>query len=178
MATTASAFLDLSIRLRESWDSGANAFDRDILGKNRPLVVRQVNGSTAGKVDVIYVRQQASIAASSSATIQLRGSLTDEEGGTITLATLKGLFVINTNTAGTITVTPESTNGVSGLIVGTAGTDGPVCLAARTADEPGFLYWHCGGGLTIGASSDGLTLINNDGSNAITPTVGFYGVSA
>lgn len=177
MAVTASGELLLSVVLSEVWGVG-KIHRRDLLGTNRPVKIRIPNGAAAGELDVAYLEPSASISASGTATLALRGSRTDSEGNTINLATLKGLVILNTNTASKLSVFLPASNPVSGLLVGaTDGTDGITVEAARSSDEPGIWIWVAPAGLTIGASTHSLTISNDDGSNAITPTIAFWGVS-
>ena len=175
----ASAQLELSIRLSEVIGSGPwrGVVSSDILGVNRPFSKTLKNGTGAGQVDLVYTRSHT-IAASGSLSLDLAGSLTDPEGTAITFATIKGIAVINTNTAGTLSITEPASNAVSGLLEGGSG-GGVRCHAAASADEPGIVLITIPGALTITAGTgDIITITNNDASNAATIYLAIWGISA
>lgn len=122
------------------------------------------DGNGANNADILYYDDTVSIAASSTATFDLAGVLTDVFGDTITMAKVKAIFVRH-----------KSTSAASSIDVGGNGGGAPLPLFAAAGDQvlltPGgsFLVENpTANGLcaVTGGTADELEIQNNDGSNA------------
>lgn len=167
MALTSRVSVDLSAVLTGSADFGAPA--------SRPSFALQLDftsGTGAGKADKIWTDQRT-IAASGSEDLDLAGSLADVFGGTVTLATVKALYVRaaagNTND---VVIGGASATQWSDLL-GTTGTvtlrPGAVFLVACTAADP----WT----VTAG-SADLLKVANSGAGTSVTYDIAVIGATA
>jgi len=132
------------------------------------------NGTGAlGTADLLYAIN-TTIAASSSATYDLVGSLTDFFGTTISMARLKYMFIkLTTDTTSSDISIGNATNPVAGWISSTTATvkihnDGVFLIGSPSATA----YPMTGG------ASDEIKITNNDASNIATIYAAFIGSSA
>jgi hypothetical protein len=131
------------------------------------------NGTgAAGTADLIYA-VQGTLAGGANTTLDFAGSLTDFFGTTITMARLKFLFVHLTTDTTSTGLTIGNASSPLGLF--SAGT------ATHTIGNGGiFLIGNSGAtGIAItGGSTDGLKLLNADGTNTATYQIAAIGSSA
>lgn len=178
MATTASGIIDLSIRLSEVWGTGpaAGAWTSDVLGKDKPLHVRMANGTTPPQIDIIYA-VKPTIGAGATLSLDLAGSLSDNEGNTITFAEVAGICLVNFDTGDDLTLRQGATNGLASLFTGAS--EGVYAKSARSSDDPGVALLIAPNGVTVTAGTgDIVEIINGDGSNAANCHLLVWGRSA
>lgn len=132
------------------------------------------DGTGADLADQIYHNTGRSLAASANETFDLAGGITDKFGNTLTMATVKLLYIKNTSTniATTIEV-GNATNAWAGWTGAatstiTVGPGGMIVLFDPTANA-----------MEVTASTgDILKITNNDGSNAATYDIMIIGASS
>lgn len=131
------------------------------------------NGTgAAGTADLIYF-SQLTIAASSSTSLDLSGSLTDVFGSTISMARLKVLYIshLTTTTASSITV-GNATNPVNLFSAATT------TISIRNGGLMAYGDTGATGVAITGGSSDQLKIANADGSATATVALVAVGSSA
>lgn len=167
MALTSRVSLSLSATLTGSADFGAPA--------SRPSFSRQLDltsGTGAGKADKIWTDQRE-LAASATEDLDLAGSLTDVFGGTITLATVKVLYVAasSANTNDVVIGAASATQWAA--LLGTTGTvtlkPGAVFLVAASSADP----WPVSAG-----STDLLKVANSAAGSSVTYDIAIVGATA
>lgn len=167
MALTSRVSVDLAAVLTGTADFGAPS--------SRVNFAQQLDlasGTGAGKADKIWTDRRT-IAASGSEELDLAGSLTDVFGGTITLATVKALYVkasaANTNSV----VLGAASENAWDTLLGDAGTvtltPGAVFLVAATAANP----W----GVTA-STADLLKVANSSSGSSVTYDIAIVGATA
>jgi hypothetical protein len=167
MALTSRVSVDLSAVLTGTADFGAPS--------SRVSFAQQLDlssGTGAGRADKIWTDQRT-LAASATEDLDLAGSLTDVFGATITLATVKVLYVkaaaANTND---VVIGGASATQWSDLL-GTTGTvtlkPGTIFLVACTAADP----WTVTGG-----SADLLKVANSAAGSSVTYDIAVLGASS
>lgn len=127
---------------------------------------------SAGTADLIY-HSQGTISASGTQNFDFAGSLTDVFGTTITMARIKYIFLHHTTdtTATSLTVG----NHAAPIAIFSAGT------TTCSIRNGGILLFGCSDatGIAVGAgSTDGLKVLNADGSNTATYQIAVIGSSA
>lgn len=139
-----------------------------------PISVKLNEGTTDGKANRGYLRKET-LTPGQTVTRTLAGSLADRDGTTINLDVLDYLVLINTNTAGTVSIGPgAAANPIAGYFAGTA----PLAIAgaALNAKDPGWVaFRHPKGAAVAAGASDEVQIINNDGSNSAIIYWGFVG---
>ena len=156
MALTSRVSVELAAVLTGSPDFGAPS-SRVNLAQQLDLA----SGTGAGKADKIWTDQRT-IAASGSEDLDLAGSLTDVFGGTITLATVKVLYVrasaANTNDV----VLGNASSNAWDTLLGDTGTvtlkPGAIFLVAATAANPWGVTASTGDLLKVANSSSGSSV--------------------
>lgn len=131
-------------------------------------------GTGADFADAVYHSSGRNLIASGSETFDLAGGISDKFGNTLTLATVKLIYIKNTST--TITTTLEvgnATNAWEGWTTTatstiTVGPGGMVCLFDPTANAMEV----------TAATGDILQVTNNDGSNAATYDIIIIGATS
>lgn len=167
MALSGRVSVDLAAVLTGTADFGAPS--------SRVSFAQQLDftsGTGAGKADKIWADQRT-IAASSSEDLDLAGSLADVFGGTVTLATVKALYVKaaagNTNDV----VLGGASSNAWDTLLGDTGTvtlkPGALLLVACTAANP----W----GVTA-ATADLLKVANSSSGSAVTYDIAVIGATA
>lgn len=167
MALTSRVSVELAATLTGTSDFGAPS--------SRVSFAQQFDlssGTGAGKADKIWTDQRT-IAASGSEDLDLAGSLTDVFGGTITLATVKVLYVkaaaANTNS---VVIGGASATQWAALL-GTTGTvtlkPGAMLLVACTAANP---Y------VVAAGSTDLLKVANSSSGTGVTYDIAVIGATA
>ena len=119
MSTNISGKLNLEVQLIEVISSGLKK------GVIPSTILKSINfktGTTDGKIDLGYYIRESGIAASTTTSYDLAGSLTDTEGTTITFAEIACIAVVNRRTTALawLAVGPGASNGF-GLIAGNKG---------------------------------------------------------
>ncbi|WP_395109784.1 hypothetical protein [Actinomadura sp. SCN-SB] len=167
MALTSRVSVELAAVLTGTADFGAPS--------SRVNISQQLDlasGTGAGKADKIW-SDRRTIAASDSEELDLAGSLTDVFGGTITLATVKVLYVkaaaSNTNDV----VLGAAAENAWDTLLGDAGTvtlrPGAVFLVAATSANP----W----GVTA-SSADLLKVANSSSGSSVSYDIAVVGATA
>lgn len=129
------------------------------------------HGTGLSQVNKIYEKQH-SISASSSLTLDLAGSLTDDFGNTITMTAVKAIIIELKGSSGASSIqVGNATNPISSMWGGATNTmrilkEGILVLATTNAS---------GYAVTAG-SADELKIANNDASNAATVNVVILGI--
>jgi len=141
----------------------------DVLNYDRTLVYG--NGTGAGQANMWW-HDQRTLGASATEDIDLAGSLVSVFGTTITLTSLKGVFVYasaSNNAANNVNVTRPASNGTALFL---AAGDG-------IALGPGeFFSWFtpaANGRTVTGGTVDLITLTNSAGTNSVTYDVFILG---
>ncbi len=151
---------------------------KNLFGANKGYKKRIASGTSSNQIDLGYFRDTpTAIAASGNQDFDLAGSLTDSFGTTITMAKICGILVLNWNTAGTLTVRSASANGNVATFLATG--DGYIIGKASDSENPGiFFTWHPIGATVTAGTGDLLNLLNNDGTNGASYTIGLFGRTA
>ena len=172
MAATQKAKLHLSVQITEFDQDTGKSQIVDILDK-APFSRIFREGTSDGQIDIVHATA-LSLAGSGSTTIDLRGTLTDLAGDTITAAELVAVAVVNTTVGSAkadsiIAWGPNSSNGCTAFF-GDA-SDRRHVLSGRAADDPGIDIAYSGWGvdLPVGAGNgDTYEVSNTDTVNAAT----------
>lgn len=164
--------------------------DGPLKGKNKralELLLDLPNGTTDGKIDLVYSAQASGIGASVTTVYDLAGALTDLSGATITFAEVTTIAVRNRSAtaANYLEVGPDATNGF-GVVAANKGfwadaSDRNVVNASydtQTGDG-GWLILHARDGVTVTAgSADEIAVITQGGTSANTWDIVVLGRSA
>jgi len=132
-----------------------------------------LNGTTAGKMDLLYSKT-ATLAASASEELDLRGALTDALGQTCVFVDVRMICVI------------ASAGNTNDVLVGGAAANAFVNWVGNSSDivvvKPGgclFLYTPTDAGYAVTAgTADLLKIANSGGATGVTYTIYIGGVSA
>jgi hypothetical protein len=114
MANAPSALVNLSITGRDVISSGLKA---GVIPTPVLQYLDLSNGVNDGQIDLLYYKQESGIAASSTTSYDLAGSLTDAEGTVLTFAEIALIYLYNRrNTAlAYLDLGPHATNGFGRL---------------------------------------------------------------
>lgn len=129
------------------------------------------DGTGADFADQIYHSSGRSLATSASETFDL-GGVSDKFGNTLTMATVKALYIKNTSTVATLEVGGNANEwiGWSGTATSTITVGPGGCI---------FLYDPSANAMEVTATTgDILEITNNDGSNAATYDIIIIGASS
>ena len=129
-------------------------------------VMRLVNGTTAGKADILFADERT-VASATADVLDLAGALTNAFGATITAAVLVAILIINAPKSGAANTTALTIGGgantVTGFLGGTTPTVGPL--------QPGGVFLmaadHANGlGAVVAGTADILRVTNAAGAAA------------
>lgn len=138
-------------------------------------LVQLVTGTGAGKIDLIYIAKDATLAASSTNSYDLSGTLEDFFGDACVMAKLKGVILINTSNHRSVPTSPQL--GLGGNASGVGGWIDTVA-AQVVCDTGGWIGFVSPDGFTVTASTaDILDVENLDGSEEATYTIIILGAS-
>lgn len=167
MALTSRVSLALAATLTGAADHGAPS--------SQPSFSRQLDlssGTGAGRADKIWTDTRT-LAASATEDLDLAGSLTDVFGGTITLATVKVLYVAASSSNTNDVVVGNASSNAWAALLGATGTvtlkPGAVFLVAATAANP----WP----VTAG-TGDLLKVANSAAGSGVTYDIAVIGATA
>lgn len=170
-----------SAKLKVEWivqETGANDFgDGGVFAPTIRKILEFTDGTTANAADIVFFDQRT-VATASNDDLDLAGALSDAFGGTITMAEVVAVLVINgpiTGSANTTDLTiGAGTNPFLGFLGGTTPTVGPI-------GPGGVFYIACpdagGLGAVTGGSADVLRIANSSGASA-TYQIAILGRSA
>lgn len=178
MASTLNTKVQIALTLDYKKTSVGGFQARDLI--TLANVIEYENGTGAGKANQLY-RGERTINASSSETLDISGSLTNEVGDTFTIARVKLLYIIAAPSDRTAT---QNTNDV--VVGAAAGTQWAALLgtAGTLTLKPGAHSLHVAGQadatawVATGGSTDSLKVANSGAGTAVTYQIYIVGVSA
>lgn len=174
MATSVSG--ELNVLLRTNLEPGITGVSGGVDQTIELFKILQ-NGTTSDLVDrVWYSSPSTPLAASSSTTFDLAGSLEDIYGNAITFAKVKAIVVKNLSTTAGVDLSlgPNSSNGFGG----SNGVWGDVSDRS-TIQAQGLFFWYDPNGVAVTAgTADTLYLANLSGSASCAYQILILGTSA
>lgn len=175
MSSTFNGSLTLDILANELYTSGNK---RGPLPAHILANARLATGTANGQINKAWYKQYTGIAASTTTSIDLIGSLTDTSGDTINFDEVVLIFIRNLSSTAVnyLEVGPHATNGF-GVLASNRGvwkdvSDRSIIPADSTADSSGggaFFLWHNVEGVPAAAgSTDILAIITGGSASAAT----------
>lgn len=175
MSSTFTGSLTLDILANELYTSGNK---RGPLPAHILANARLATGTADGQINKAYYRQYTGIAASTTTSIDLIGTLTDTSGDTINFDEVVLIFIRNLSATAVnyLEVGPHASNGF-GVLASNRGvwkdaSDRSIIPADSTADSTGsgafFLWYNVAGVPAAAGSTDILAIVTGGSASAAT----------
>jgi len=170
MSSTFTASLDLNLLATELFTAGVS---RGPIRTNILTNVRMATGTSDGQINKAWYKRYTGIAASTTTSIDMIGTLTDTSGDVINFDEVVLLFVRNLSSvaANRLEIGPHATNGF-GVLANDRGiwkdvSDRNIIPSDSTADATGggnFFLFHNISGIAAAAGSTDILAITTGGS--------------